>query len=61
MGSGTVAKACILTHRKYIGFEISEEYCKIAKERLNNISYEMRGFRVKSGEETNIKNQKKLF
>lgn len=35
MGSGTTAKACLLTNRKYIGSEISEEYYKIILERLN--------------------------
>lgn len=35
MGSGTTAKMCILNNRKYLGFEISEEYCKIAEERIN--------------------------
>lgn len=34
MGSGTTAKMCILNNRKYIGFEISEEYCDIAKKRI---------------------------
>ena len=34
MGSGTTAVACIKTNRKYIGFEISEEYCKIAEKRI---------------------------
>lgn len=37
MGSGTTAKMAILNNRNYIGFEISEEYCKIAKERIENI------------------------
>lgn len=36
MGSGTTAKMAILNNRKYVGFEISEEYCKLIKERLNN-------------------------
>ena len=35
MGSGTTAKACILTNRKYIGSEISKEYYDIILERLN--------------------------
>lgn len=35
MGSGTTAKMCVLNNRNYIGFEISEEYCGIAEERLN--------------------------
>ena len=38
MGSGTTAKMCKLTNRNYIGFEISEEYCQIAEERLKDVS-----------------------
>ena len=34
MGSGTTAVACINTNRHYIGFETSEEYCKIAEDRI---------------------------
>ncbi len=34
MGSGTTAVACIKTGRNYIGFEISEEYCDIAQQRI---------------------------
>ena len=34
MGSGTTAVAAINTNRKYTGFELSEEYCKIAEERI---------------------------
>ena len=34
MGSGTTALACKQLNRKFIGFEISPEYCKIANERL---------------------------
>lgn len=37
MGSGTTAKMAILNNRKFIGSEISEEYCKIANERLKLI------------------------
>jgi len=37
MGSGTTAKMALLNKRNYIGFEISSEYCEIAKERLNNL------------------------
>ena len=35
LGSGTTAKMAILNNRKYIGSEISEEYCKIAEERTS--------------------------
>ena len=37
MGSGTTAKMAILNKRNYIWFEISTEYCDIAKERLQDI------------------------
>ena len=36
MGSGTTAKACVLTNRNFIGSEISEEYCEIANKRIDN-------------------------
>ena len=38
MGSGTTAKMAKLAGRKYIGFEISEEYCEIARKRLEQAS-----------------------
>ena len=34
MGSGTTAKAAILSNRNYIGSEISAEYCEIANKRI---------------------------
>ena len=34
MGSGTTAKMALLNDRHFIGFEISAEYCEIAKNRL---------------------------
>ncbi len=34
MGSGTTAKMAILNDRKYIGSELSEEYCNIINKRL---------------------------
>lgn len=37
MGSGTTAKMASLNNRKWIGFEMSEEYCEIIKQRLNSI------------------------
>jgi site-specific DNA-methyltransferase (adenine-specific) len=36
MGSGTTAKMAKLNNRNYIGSEISEEYCKIIEQRLND-------------------------
>lgn len=38
LGSGTTAVACVETNRRYIGFEINEQYYNIAKDRLNGIS-----------------------
>jgi site-specific DNA-methyltransferase (adenine-specific) len=35
VGSGTVAKACKNLGRNFIGIDISEEYCNIARQRLN--------------------------
>jgi site-specific DNA-methyltransferase (adenine-specific) len=37
MGSGTTAKMALLNNRKYVGFEISKEYCELANKRLNTI------------------------
>lgn len=37
MGSGTTAKAAILTGRQYIGSEISKEYCDVITDRLSSI------------------------
>lgn len=34
-GSGTTCKMAFINNRNYIGFEISAEYCQIAKERIN--------------------------
>ena len=34
MGSGTTAKMAFLNKRNYLGFEISEEYCEIAEEKI---------------------------
>jgi len=36
-GSGTVGRACKLLNRRFIGIEISPEYCKIAEERLKKV------------------------
>ena len=37
MGSGTTAKMAVLNNRQWIGSEISQEYCRIAKERLKHV------------------------
>jgi len=37
-GSGTTCKMALKNNRKFLGFEISEEYCKIANERLSKLN-----------------------
>lgn len=44
MGSGTVAKMCLLSKRDYIGSEINEYYCKIVKKRLSTYTQEFLDF-----------------
>ena len=39
MGSGTTAKMAILNNRKWVGSEISEEYCDLINKRVN-MAYE---------------------
>lgn len=34
LGSGTTAVAAKDLNRKYVGYEISKEYCQIAKQRM---------------------------
>ena len=38
MGSGTTCKMALLNNRNYIGIEVSEEYCKIAYDRIKNVT-----------------------
>ena len=38
-GSGTVAKMAILLKRRWLGIEISEEYCAIANKRIEGLCY----------------------
>ncbi|MBW2977818.1 site-specific DNA-methyltransferase [Candidatus Woesearchaeota archaeon] len=37
IGSGTTAVACKQLNRNFIGFDISKEYCKIARKRLEDV------------------------
>lgn len=40
MGSGTTAKMAVANGRNFLGFDISEEYCKLAKNRVNKYIFE---------------------
>ncbi len=42
MGSGTTAIAALKSNRNYVGFEISEEYIKLAKQRISPYENMMR-------------------
>ena len=68
MGSGTTAKACVLTNRKYIGSEISTEYYKIILERLNvvekydgKVSYNINSKKTKNKEIKESNEETSLF
>lgn len=68
MGSGTTAKACILTNRKYIGSEISPEYYKIILERLNvvekydgKVSYNINSKKQKNEDDKESDEETSLF
>ena len=37
IGSGTTAIAAIKTNRQFIGIDISQEYCELARKRINNL------------------------
>ena len=41
MGSGTTAVACTKNNRRYIGFELNDHYCEIARERLKGVQYDL--------------------
>jgi modification methylase len=39
MGSGSTAVAAVMEGRHYVGYEISEQYCRIAEERIAQAKY----------------------
>jgi site-specific DNA-methyltransferase (adenine-specific) len=46
MGSGTTAKMALLNNRKFIGFEISEEYCNMANKRIEPLLNQVSIFEI---------------
>ena len=45
MGSGTTALACEKLNRRWIGIEISEKYCEIAKKRIEEYTNQLKLFK----------------
>jgi DNA modification methylase len=45
LGSGTTALACEKLNRKWIGIEISEKYCEIAKKRIEQYTNQLKLFK----------------
>jgi len=41
-GSGTTTRSAYISNRKYIGIDISEEYCEIAKKRIENLNCQIK-------------------
>jgi site-specific DNA-methyltransferase (adenine-specific) len=48
MGSGTTAVACEQLNRRWIGIEISEKYCEIAKQRIERERQQLKLFEPKA-------------
>ena len=46
MGSGTTAKMAILNNRRFIGFEISKEYCELADKRIDYLRRQVTIFNI---------------
>jgi site-specific DNA-methyltransferase (adenine-specific) len=44
MGSGTTGVACVQTGRRFVGIEISKDYCDIAVKRIKDAEQQMRLF-----------------
>ncbi len=49
VGSGTTAVAAIEFNRKYVGIDISEEYCQLSRERTSDIQMQLLTIRSKQG------------
>jgi site-specific DNA-methyltransferase (adenine-specific) len=45
MGSGTTGKMCEKLNRRWIGIEISEKYCEIAKKRISQEANQLKLFK----------------
>ena len=52
-GSGTTCKMALLNGRKFIGIDISQDYCKIARYRINNTLKQLKSLK-EYGKESKI-------
>lgn len=52
-GSGTTSKVAVELGRKYIGIDISHEYCEIARQRVKQIENQPKLFIIKETDEEN--------
>jgi DNA modification methylase len=53
-GSGVTPIACVLTNRKYIGIDISEEYCAISNARVEYWKQQKNGVKSASASTSNV-------
>jgi site-specific DNA-methyltransferase (adenine-specific) len=61
IGSGTTAISAKILHRKYIGIELSKNYTKIAKNRVNNTVPLLEEFLIEEDNKRDIIDQKTFF
>lgn len=59
-GSGVTPIACVLTNRKYIGIEMSEEYHKIAEARVEYWQKQKEGVKSASASKKNVSASKSI-
>lgn len=59
-GSGVTPIACVLTNRKYIGIEMSEEYHKIAEARVEYWKKQKEGVKIPYASKKNVSASKNI-
>ncbi len=59
-GSGTTPIACVLTNRRYIGIEMSEEYHKIAEARVEHYKQQKEAMKIPSASKKNVSASKSI-
>lgn len=59
-GSGTTLVSCVLTNRRYIGIEMSEEYHKIAEARTEHYEQQKEAVKIPSASKKNVSASKSI-